>query len=120
MEQEKGSFVDTDIIFEGSIISEENIIIKGKLTGKLESIANIFVEKEGSVSGEIETNSIQNYGTIRGKLVSNLCEVYKGAKHLCDVKTNIIFIEKGAGIKGSLLATPEKENMVLNEEQKNI
>ncbi len=83
----------------GDIMSDGIIHVDGAVEGDI-SCDELIIGVKGSVVGAVTANSLQLYGALKGKAVTDNLFVAKSAKLLGDAIHNTIAIEPGAYIDG--------------------
>lgn len=91
------------IIINGEFKSEEDVSIKGKIIGRIETSSDLFVEESGVLEAEITTRNID----IRGKIVGNITasdrfEIHPGGDVTGDVRAPRVVLADGARYKGNI------------------
>jgi cytoskeletal protein CcmA (bactofilin family) len=88
---------------EGEIEGDEDLIIQGKVRGKIVSNKNLTVDGSGVVEATVTTKNL----AISGKLVGNVeaterVDISKEGKMIGDIKAPRIVIADGAKFKGNI------------------
>ncbi len=83
----------------GDIMSDGIIHVDGSVEGDI-SCDELIIGVKGSVVGAVTANSLQLYGSLKGKALTDNLFVAKSAKLLGDAVHNTIAIEPGAYIDG--------------------
>lgn len=91
------------IIINGEFKSEEDVSVKGKIIGRIETSADLFVEESGVLEAEITTRNID----VRGKVVGNIAatdrfEIHPGGDVTGDVRAPRVVLADGAKYKGNI------------------
>lgn len=117
---------DTEII--GSLKSESDIRVDGKIQGKVSSKGKIVIGKSAVQEGDISCDIIDVVGTIKGNLyVKNKVVLQSTAKVLGDITTSQLIIEAGATFSGRCkmgganennTAIPHKQQLNKTEKEK--
>ena len=102
----------------GDIISDGVLHIDGHVEGDV-SCPELVIGVKGSVTGSVKSQTMNLYGTLRGKAHVNTLFVSKSAKLIGDATHNSIAIEPGAYIDGHCIRSTGKisyENTVSDSE----
>jgi cytoskeletal protein CcmA (bactofilin family) len=88
---------------EGEIEGDEDLVIQGKIQGKIVSKKDLTVDNSGNVEASITTKNL----AVSGKLVGNVVatervEVRKEGKMVGDIKAPRVIIADGAKFKGNI------------------
>lgn len=89
-------------IIKGTIYTEGNIKIDGKLIGTLETKGRVVIGETGEVEGEIKCENAQVSGKINGKITCNeLITLKSTVVFIGDIITSKLSIEPGAKFSGT-------------------
>jgi cytoskeletal protein CcmA (bactofilin family) len=88
---------------EGEIEGDEDLVIQGRILGKIHSKKDLTVDNSGNVEATIVTKNL----AVSGKLVGNVTaservEVRKEGKMVGDIKAPRVIIADGAKFKGNI------------------
>jgi cytoskeletal protein CcmA (bactofilin family) len=64
---ETETIIGTTITVSGELRSDENVMIQGKIAGRIETTADLLVEESGAIEAKVVTHSID----VRGRVVGN-------------------------------------------------
>lgn len=88
---------------EGEIEGEEDLVIQGKIQGKIVSRKNLTVDTQGRVEASVSTRTLAVSGTLIGNVeASESVEVRKEGKMIGDIKAPRVIIADGAKFKGNI------------------
>lgn len=103
----------TEII--GTLKTNTDIRISGKLDGTIESLGKVIVSTGGLITGDVKGKEADVAGTINGELVvSERLILRQTAIVKGDISTKSLLVEEGARFDGAC-----KMSAVLSAEQKN-
>jgi len=105
MEQLKErTIIGPSISIKGTLSGTEDLIIKGRVEGKIElKKNNITVDKSGSIKGDIYGKSITIEGEVQGNLLGEKKIVLQSSgKVRGDMRAPAINLEEGAKYKGNI------------------
>jgi len=88
---------------EGEIEGDEDLVIQGKVKGKIESKKGLTVDATGEVEAMVTTKSMSVSGALTGDVsASDSIEITKGGKVIGDLKSPRVIIADGAKFKGHI------------------
>ncbi len=88
-------------LIEGTLRSESDVRVSGRIVGNLDVEGKVIVAKEGSINGELVAVSADIAGDVQGQIhIKELC-VLKGAARVdADIKAARLVVEEGAIFNG--------------------
>jgi cytoskeletal protein CcmA (bactofilin family) len=102
MEGEK-TILGPTLEIEGEIEGEEDLVIQGRIQGKIVSRKDLTVDNSGKVEASITTKNLAVSGTLVGNVTaSERVEVRKEGKMIGDIKAPRVIIADGAKFKGNI------------------
>jgi cytoskeletal protein CcmA (bactofilin family) len=88
---------------EGEIEGDEDLVIQGRIQGKIMSKKDLTVDNSGKVEATITTKNLAVSGMLVGNVVaSERVEVRKEGKMIGDIKAPRVIIADGAKFKGNI------------------
>ena len=88
---------------EGEIEGEEDLVIQGRIQGKIVSRRDLTVDSSGKVEASITTKNLAVSGMLTGNVnASERVEVRKEGKMIGDIKAPRVIIADGAKFKGNI------------------
>ena len=88
---------------EGEIEGDEDLIIQGKVQGKIVSQKNLTVDSSGNVEATVTTDSLNVSGRLAGNVEAvDKVEIHKEGKMIGDIKAPRVVIADGARFKGHI------------------
>jgi cytoskeletal protein CcmA (bactofilin family) len=114
IEKEKTTMADPTtvigdtITINGEFHSKEDVSIRGKVQGRIETTADLFVEEDGTVEAEVATRNIDVRGTVVGNVTaSERFEIHPGGSVTGDVRAPRVVLADGGKYKGNIdMAVP--------------
>ncbi|APS00698.1 bactofilin family protein [Pajaroellobacter abortibovis] len=95
--------IGAELTIEGEVSSEDAVVIRGMLRGKLTSKEAISVEQGGKVEADVEGASLTVCGVLTGNVkVEDRVDLKTGSKVVGNVKASRFTIADGAQFKGSV------------------
>jgi len=102
MEGEK-TVLGPTVEIEGEIEGEEDLVIQGRVQGKIVSRKDLTVDGSGKVEASVTTKNLAVSGTLVGNVTaSERVEVRKEGKMTGDIKSPRVVIADGAKFKGNI------------------
>ena len=95
------SIIGTDVIIIGNVSSQGTIQLDGKIEGEI-NIKHLTVGNQGWVDGSITAEEVIIKGKITGTIKAHKVVLDKNAKVKGDIQHDVISIEAGAVIEGSI------------------
>ncbi|HLD22176.1 MAG TPA: polymer-forming cytoskeletal protein [Patescibacteria group bacterium] len=104
------TIIGSTVKVEGTIQSDDNIIIEGQLVGKVVTSKNITVGKDAKIQADMQAQSMDIAGEVRGNLkaVSDI-QLHASAHVYGDLVAKNIGIESGAVLQGQCTTGENKE-----------
>lgn len=97
------SFLGKSLEIKGAVISDEDVIIEGKVNGRLTISKTLTVGKEGYIQGEISASQVRIAGTVNGILAaSQKLEISAEGKFNGNICAEKIIVCEGAQLKGTI------------------
>ena len=88
-------------VFEGTLTSESDVRISGRVEGKLELKGKVIVAQEGTVDGEIKAASLDDAGKVTGDVMIEERVVLKSSAQIeGNIQTARLVVEEGASFNG--------------------
>lgn len=111
--QRKGvnAIIGSSIVIKGELLGEEELVIEGRVEGKIHIKNNLIVGQKGSVEADIQAQSVVINGRVHGNIVADRVEIVASGSLEGNIKAPKISIADGAHFKGSVDMghVPEKE-----------
>ena len=98
------SFISTDIIIEGNLISTGKVLISGQIKGNI-SAESISVESSGKITGNISAEETELIGWQKGNVSSTKISIVSGSKTRGNIKCKKLIVEHGSDISGKIYAS---------------
>ena len=100
-ESDADTLLSEDMSFEGNIRLSRPAMVKGQVTGKIESDSNIFIEKEADVKADIKADVLSVKGSLSGSVQASVIELGSSAVFSGDIKAQSLAMESGCTFSGS-------------------
>jgi cytoskeletal protein CcmA (bactofilin family) len=106
----KNSIIGKTLFIKGNIFSDEEVLIEGKIEGKLNIKNLVVVGKSGVVNADIEANEVIVKGTVNGNVNgSNKVEIVPDGVLNGNILSKGVVLREGAIFKGSIDMTLKEE-----------
>ncbi len=88
-------------VLDGTLTSESDVRISGRVDGNLEVKGKVIVVQEGVVEGEIKAASLDIAGRVQGEMLVEERVVLKSSAHVeGNIQTTRLIVEEGATFNG--------------------
>ena len=88
---------------EGEIEGDEDLIVQGRISGKISSKKNLTVAGSGRVEASVSTRNLSVSGQVVGNVeATERVEVQREGKVIGDIKAPRVIIADGAKFKGNI------------------
>jgi cytoskeletal protein CcmA (bactofilin family) len=113
------AFLSQGIEIAGDIVFAEELLVEGKVTGKLVSETGVLVIQErGRVEAQVQVGVCIIRGTLNGNVnAASRIEIYQTGRVSGDLITPVLLVEEGAIINGTLGMAPEVSRPLKEERQ---
>ncbi|MBT4349605.1 polymer-forming cytoskeletal protein [bacterium] len=110
------TIIGPSVKVEGDFTGEGDLVIEGMLVGNLSTKNNLKVGQNAIIQATVKANNAFISGKVKGDItVKGKLEITSTAVILGDIKAQIISIESGALIKGSLVMSVGEIKMETEE-----
>ncbi|WGK68851.1 polymer-forming cytoskeletal protein [Candidatus Haliotispira prima] len=110
-EKKFSSLLQKDIAIKGEIYFPENVLIKGKIEGSLESRSEVVIDKHAEIQGNIQASHLQIQGSITGDIhCSQDVKIEQSARVTGDINTPNLNIEPGSFFEGRSIMNSEPKD----------
>ena len=100
-ERKFSSLLQKDMVIKGELYFPEGVLIKGKIEGLLESKAEVVIDKNAEIRGNIRATLLQIQGTTVGDIhCTQEVKIAKSARVNGDISTPSLDIENGSFFEG--------------------
>ena len=100
-ESDADTLLSDDMSFEGSMKVSRPAMIKGQMTGRIESDSNVFIEKEADVKADIKADELSVKGNLSGSVQASVIEMGSSAVFSGDITAQSLAMESGCTFNGS-------------------
>ena len=113
-ERKFSSLLQKDMVIRGELHFPEGVLIKGKVEGLLESEAEVVIDKNAEIRGNIHAALLQVQGTTVGDIhCTQEVKIAQSARVNGDISTPSLHIENGSFFEGRSIMnhSPRKESL---------
>ena len=109
-EDEIGTIIAEDVEFDGEMLFEHPVLIRGKVKGSISSRDDVFISEEAVVNADIEAKRVSIKGQVNASInASDRLELFKTAQVKCSIRTPDLIVQSGARFTGPCtMPTPEE------------
>ena len=100
-ESDVDTLLSEDMNFEGTMSLSRPAMIKGQVSGKIESDSNVFIEKEADVKADVKAVELSVKGNLSGSVQASVIELGSSAVFSGEVKAQSLAMESGCTFSGS-------------------
>ena len=100
-ESDADTLLSEDMSFDGSIRLSRPAMIKGQVTGKIESDSNVFIEKEADVKADLKADELSVKGKLSGTVKAAVIEMGSSAVFSGDLTAQALAMESGCTFDGN-------------------
>ena len=100
-ESDADTLLSEDMSFEGNIRLSRPAMIKGQVTGKIESDSNVFIEKEADVKADVKADELSVKGNLSGAVKASVVEMGSSAVFSGDLTALSLAMESGCTFDGT-------------------
>jgi len=106
----KISVIGRTLFIKGELFSDEEVLIEGKIEGKINSKHRVIVGKNGVVNADIEAREVVIEGTVNGNVMGRLkVEIIPDGVLNGNIISQRVKLADGAHFKGNIDMTPEDD-----------
>ncbi|MCP4216152.1 MAG: polymer-forming cytoskeletal protein [bacterium] len=109
------SVIGKTLFIKGEVNSDEEVIIDGKIEGKLNIRHRVVVERNGVVNADIEAREVVIKGTVNGNVKGNFkVEIIPEGVLNGNIISQRVVLAEGAVFKGNIDMTVKEEKQPAN------
>jgi cytoskeletal protein CcmA (bactofilin family) len=97
--QTSPSIIGTNCSLAGDISSDSEVHVDGKVVGDVRCVT-LVIGEEGSVTGEIDAETVRVLGSVAGTITAKAVELAKTARIVGDITHDTLAVEAGAYVEG--------------------
>ena len=96
-----GGFISSEVSIEGDLSFRNELLIDGKVNGKINATGTLIVGKSARIRGEVRAKSVTVHGRIDGNVfASERCVLQPGATLRGDVESPRLALDENASFLG--------------------
>lgn len=99
-ESDADTLLSEDVSFQGTMSLSRPAMIKGKMTGKIESDSNVFIEKGAYVNADVKADELSVTGDLSGSVQAGVIELGSTAVFSGDITARSLAMESGCIFNG--------------------
>ena len=98
---EAETIIGQGVKVEGTFVADGNVVIKGEVSGSVETRSDLSVRESGFIEADIKAKSASIAGEIKGNIdVEDKIELASTAKVNGDINCRVLAIDEGAILNG--------------------
>jgi cytoskeletal protein CcmA (bactofilin family) len=107
--------IGSSLVFKGELQGEEDLIIEGKVEGKIVlSKGSVTVGEKGRVEADVQATSIEVAGQVRGNLTgAERVVLHESGRVEGNIKTKSVVLANGCRFQGSIDMETERKDRAL-------
>ena len=95
------TILSEDIDFTGDLTFKKPLMIRGKFTGTIKSLSDLYVGKNAVIKAQIDANIVSVKGVVEGNINSDKrVELFSTSQIMGDVTSPALVMENGALLNG--------------------
>ena len=95
------SFIGRTMDIKADITSEGDVVIEGRVSGKINVAGTLTIGRNGNVTADINAAIVRVYGTVKGNIfASQKVEMRSLGRHTGNIQSETLVVEEGAIING--------------------
>lgn len=116
-EDEIGTIIADDVEFDGEMIFEHPVLIRGKVKGSISSQDDVFISEEAVVNADIDAKRVSIKGRVNAAINARLrLELFKTAFVKGPIHTPDLIVQSGARFNGPCTMPIQEEAVHENAE----
>jgi cytoskeletal protein CcmA (bactofilin family) len=121
-DSEQASIIGTRVCIQGTILSDQNLQVDGKVEGAIEMHGHkLTIGPRGEVRAEIEAQSVSIVGTVEGTIdASDRVELCSQSRVVGEIKARCIAIKDGAYFKGNIEVIESKSVVSIRQPEAEV
>jgi cytoskeletal protein CcmA (bactofilin family) len=103
MPEKDPCFIGSKVTVKGSISGNQDLVVHGRIEGRVGIDNNLLVEEDGSVAADVDVSEATVRGELRGEVVASRAAVlHNTARVVGTIRAPRIVIEEGARFSGNI------------------
>jgi len=103
MPEKESCLIGSKVTVKGSISGNQDLVVQGRVEGRVGLENRLTVEEEGSVQADVEVSEAAVHGELRGDVVaSKAAFLHATARVAGNIRAPRIVIEEGARFSGTI------------------
>lgn len=105
------SFIGKTLFIKGEVLSDEEVLVEGKIEGKVNVKHKVIIGKNGVVNAEIEAREVIIKGVVNGNVNGSYkVEIVPDGTLNGNIISQRVVLAEGANFKGSIDMIPKDES----------
>jgi cytoskeletal protein CcmA (bactofilin family) len=103
MPEKEPCFIGSKVVVKGSISGNQDLIVQGRVEGRVGIDTHLTIEEEGSVAADVDVSEATVRGELRGDVVASRAAVlHNTARVVGSIRAPRLVIEEGARFSGNI------------------
>jgi cytoskeletal protein CcmA (bactofilin family) len=103
MPEKEPCFIGSKVVVKGSISGNQDLIVHGRVEGRVGIDTHLTVEEEGSVAADVDVSEATVRGELRGDVVASRAAIlHNTARVVGSIRAPRLVIEEGARFSGNI------------------
>jgi cytoskeletal protein CcmA (bactofilin family) len=94
--------IGSTVTVSGSVSGTQDLIVQGRIEGRVGLDSRLVVDRAGTVEAEIEVVHAEIHGAVKGNVVAKSALVAAGARMVGNLRAAQIVLEEGAQVSGNI------------------
>lgn len=113
------SYIGKQIVIDGKVTGEENLIVEGTMKGAIDLKSDIRVGKSGHIEASLHARNVTIEGTVIGDVsADNRVELVVGASLDGNIKAPKVVVAEGAKFRGNVNMGASKNDKAVEPKEK--
>ena len=109
-EDEIGTIIADDVEFDGEMLFEHPVLIRGKVKGNISSKDDVFISEEAIVNANIDAKRVSIKGRVNASInARERLELFKTAQVKGSIQTPDLIVQSGARFVGPCVMPVQEE-----------
>jgi cytoskeletal protein CcmA (bactofilin family) len=103
MADKEPCFIGSKVTVKGSISGSQDLIVHGRVEGRIGLENRLTIEEDGSVAAEVDVTDATVHGELRGDVVASRSAIlHNSARVVGSIRSPRLVIEEGARFSGNI------------------
>ncbi len=100
------TLIGPGMALKGELVSEENILLRGRVEGNISTSGSLLIESTGQVRGDITAENVIVEGSVEGTVIAaQKFELRPSGRLQGNIRASVVAIAENSFLRGRVLAT---------------